>query len=95
MIQIKFTHNISPLIQKKVYFYQESWTIKQMLEDFLNQTNSKKTLKPNEISFIIGSNILNTEKNLEKTLKEVFKNNKMIKPIKIIDSNNVIGGNIC
>ena len=80
-------------ISNRIFRYEESCTIKEMLEDFLRQTNYKTTLNPEEITFIYQSRILNKEGYLNKTLKEVFKLNKnwvTIRFIDVIDPNEIV-----
>ena len=80
-------------IRNRIFRYEESCTIKEMLEDFLRQTNYKTTLNPEEITFIYQSRILNKEGYLNKTLKEVFKLNKnwvTIRFIDVIDTNEIV-----
>jgi len=78
-------------ITKRLFEYEESCTIEEMLEDFLRQTNHKMTLDPSEITFLYRSSILNQERDLNKTLKEVFKLNKNMQTIRVIDTSLVIG----
>ena len=80
-------------IGRRKFVYEESCTIKEMLEDFLRQTNYKTTLNPEEITFIYQARILNKEGYLNKTLKEVFKLNKnwvTIRFIDVIDTNEIV-----
>ena len=69
-INIRFTDGTQEEIF--LYEYEESCTIEEMLEDYLRKTHSKMTLNPEEIMFIYKSRILNKERNLNNTLKEVF-----------------------
>ena len=77
-------------ITKRLFEYEESCTIEEMLEDFLRQTNHKMTLDPSEITFLYRSSILNYESYHNKTLKEVFKLNKNMQTIRVIDTSLVI-----
>jgi len=78
-------------ITKRLFEYEESCTIKEMLEDFLRQTHSKMTLDPSKIYFLYQARILNIEEYLNKTLKEVFILNKNMPTIQVIDTSLVIG----
>ena len=91
-IHLSFTHNERPEIQKKTFEFDETCTIKEMLIDFLRKTNSKIILDMAQISFMYGVKILNQEKFFNKKIKELFKVEN--KPIKIIDANGIVGGNI-
>ena len=89
-ISLKFHHDKDADIALKTYQYDTSMKIKDMLYDFLRQTNSKMTLDTNQISFMYGG-LLNNDKNLEKTVGEIFKK-KNNQNIKIFDTGDVIGG---
>ena len=62
-----------------------------MLLDFLGKTNSKMTLDPKQITFLFAGRVINQENDLKKTVGEIFKKKNNI-PIKVIDTNDVIGG---
>jgi hypothetical protein len=78
-------------INKRVFEFDASMTVEQMLKSFLSQTNSKMILDPYEISFLFGGKILNKQENIGKLLSSVFtaRNNK---PITVSTSKNIIGG---
>lgn len=55
-------------INKKVFPFDASMSIKDMLYSFLSQTNSKSTLDPNKISFMFCGHMLNSDSYLKKQL---------------------------
>ena len=91
--KLRFQHETNADIVKQIYEYDESMKIRDMLYDFLDKTNSIKTLKPEKIFFLFGANILNSnEPNyLDMEIKEVFKhkNNALVK---VFDPGKVVGG---
>ena len=87
---IRFRHDKDADIEKKIYQYDLSWTIEQMLYDFLQKTNSKKTLDTDKICFVYGG-ILNTEKFLNKTVEQVFKSRNNV-AVLVKDTADVVGG---
>ena len=89
---LKFKHEKDDDIGKKIYEYEDSWTIRQMLLDFLQKTHSKMTLDTDKICFVYGG-ILNSEKLLNKTVKEVFKSANNV-AILVKDTGDVVGGYI-
>ena len=60
-------------MNRKNYEFNEQITIESMLKTFLRNTNSTITLEPHLISFIYHSKILNSNRFLNKQLREVFK----------------------
>ena len=78
-------------INKKTFEFMSNITIKDMLLNFLSQTKSKMTLDTKEITFLFAGRVLNQENDLKKTIAEIFKKKNNI-PIKVIDTNDVIGG---
>ena len=78
-------------INKKVYPFDGSMSIKDMLYSFLSQTNSKSTLDANKISFMFCGHMLNSDSYLKKTVAQVF-TKKSNAVIKVTDTANVIGG---
>ena len=90
-INILFIYNEGFGIQEKLFEYEDICTIKEMLEDFLRKTNSKKTLAPSDICFIYNAKILNNERFLNKRLKEVFK--ESLNRIIVKDYCDIIGYN--
>ena len=66
-----------------------------MLKTFLRNTNSTITLEPHQISIIYHSKILNSNRFLNKQLREVFKREIMIRipiKIKVLDAGMIISG---
>ena len=78
-------------INKKIFEFDTTLTIENMLLDFLGKTNSKMTLDPKQITFLFAGRVINQENDLKKTVGEIFKKKNNI-PIKVIDTNDVIGG---
>ena len=83
-------HSDDGRIDKNLEFNENS-TIRDVLVSFLEQTNSKINYNVEEISFMYNSILINSEKYLDRPIKVVFKRNNNPK-IKVIDSNNIIGG---
>ena len=77
-------------INKQLFLFSPSMTIKEMLEQFLKQTNSFAQINSNDIQFIYKGKILNTDSYLDKYVRDIFKlsNHK----VKVWDSKNIIGG---
>ena len=73
--------------------YEENTTVRNMLIDFLLKTNSKMEYSIEEITFMFNSTLINNAKYLDKPIKDVFKRSNNPK-IKVIDSNNIIGGKL-
>ena len=90
-IFLRFSHDTKNEIQNNKYFFDASITIREMLKDFLKQTNSIVTLDPGKIMFMFGTKILNKDKVLDMKVGKVFnsQNNKLIK---IIDNEKIVGG---
>ena len=91
-ILLIFTHNEDFDIQKKTFEFNKEYTIKEMLLQYLRDTNSRMILDPNKIMFMYGGKILNHEKFFNKKIKELFKHNNI--QIQITDTGGIIGGNI-
>ncbi len=77
-------------INLKIFEYNNSCLIEDMLKDFLKKTNSKDTLDVTDISFMFSGKILNKGDNLKKTVGQVFKRSNI--PIQVTDTKDVIGG---
>lgn len=91
---VKFQHNNNAEIGNKIYEYDNSCTIRDMLIDFLQKTNSKITLDPGQITFMFGGILNRNEEILNRTVGEIFKNRNNV-TVKVIDTANIVGGNIC
>ena len=59
-------------IRRYIFEYEDTCTIKEMLEDFLRKTHSKMTLEPTDINFMHYARILNCERFFNKRLHEIF-----------------------
>ena len=79
------------IINKRIFKYDTSLTIEDMLLDFLRETNSKMVLDPNQISFLFKALLINKKENLQKKVGEVFRSTHNI-AINVIDTNFIIGG---
>ena len=79
-------------VNNKVFPYDGSMTIQDMLNDFLRKTNSKITLDSNAIVFQYHAFLLNKGDNLKKTVAQIFKKDKKNVAIKVNDYQKVIGG---
>ncbi len=88
--EIKFKTN-DENINKRIFKYDTSLTIEDMLLDFLRKTNSKMILDPNQISFLFKALLINKKENLQKKVGEVFRSTHNI-AINVIDTNYIIGG---
>ena len=78
-------------INKRTFEFLSNLTIETMLREFLSKTNSKNTLDTKQITFLYAGRVINQENDLKKTIGEIFKKKNNI-PIKVIDTNDVIGG---
>ena len=90
---VKFQHNKNGDIEKKIYEYDNSCTIRDMLTDFLQKNNSKITLDPGKITFMFGGILNRNDEILNRTVGEIFKNRNNV-TVKVIDTENIVGGNI-
>ena len=88
--EIKFKTQ-DEIINKRIFKYDTSLTIEDMLLDFLRETNSKMVLDPNQISFLFKALLINKKENLQKKVGEVFRSTHNI-AINVIDTNFIIGG---
>ena len=86
LITVNFQTNYED--SNKFQFERET-TIEEMLLTFLKNSNSKVTLDPSEISFIYNAIILNTNNNLKKKIKDVFKSPYACQ-IRVIDTSNIL-----
>ena len=91
---VKFQHNTKPEIGNKIYEYDNSCTIRNMLTVFLQKTNSPITLDPGQITFMFGGILNRNEEILNRTVGEIFKNRNNV-TVKVIDTANIVGGNKC
>ena len=82
--------NFSGEFGKKQFEFDQSITVETMLKTFLNETNSRLTLEPGEITFAFKMKILNNPNFLNKSLSEVFRSGNR-NDIKIMDCAGVIG----
>ena len=78
-------------INKQSFEYNSSMIVRDMLNDFLLKTNSKKTLSTNEIAFMFGTKIINNKNFIDQPLSSIFKSKKNV-AINVRDMNDVIGG---
>ena len=79
------------IINKRIFSYNGSCLVEDMLKNFLLTTNSILTLNANDISFLWKAELINKDKNLKKTVKSFFKN--IHEPIiQVIDTSHIIGG---
>ena len=76
----------------KFYSFDIETTIESMLLNFLNTTNSKITLDPDEIAFFYLERFLNQKNNdfLKKKIKDVLRIQKNICKIRVIDIANIM-----
>ena len=81
-------------IDNRLFECDSSWTIKQMLEYFLSQTNSKMILDIDKIVFMHSNVIINAPNMLDKKVEKIF-NKRNNAPIKVQkDLGNIIGGKL-
>jgi hypothetical protein len=64
--------------------------IESMLKTYLNETNSKQSLKNSDILFIYGDKILNSNPFIHMKIENIF--NRQKKTITVKDKNKIIGG---
>ena len=76
----------------KTITYDRNQTVESLLNEFLTQTNSVKTLDPSKIYFMYNSHIDNEKKKLTKKISEVFKGAAYEFKINVTDTEGVIGG---
>ncbi len=76
----------------KTITYDRNQTVESLLNEFLTQTNSVKTLDPSKIYFMYNSHIVNEKKKLTKKISEVFKGAAYEFKINVTDTEGVIGG---
>ena len=92
-IHLSFTLGAKNL--NKDYQLNTSMTVRQVIEQFLKDTNSIMKYTTNDISFSCNSKILNKEENLDKPLskvltKSVLKTGNAV--VKIYETIDIIGG---
>ena len=78
---------------KDITFSKES-TIEELLMEFLKQTNSVMTLDQDKIVFMNKAKIMNKPDNLKKKIGSYFNNSVKMVEIKVLDTGNVLGGEI-
>ena len=78
----------------KMYEYNTSTTIKDMLYDYLKQTNSIMTLDAEKITFMAKGILNNKESTLNKTVGQYFKALDNV-VVKVYDNSGIIGRNVC
>ena len=90
-ISIKFDTNLEK-INKQLFVFEPSLTIREMLNIFLRDTESKSELSLDQIQFVFKGKILNSPQFFDLHLRDIFRfsNHK----VKVWDSKNIIGGNI-
>ena len=76
----------------KIISFDRNKTIESLLNQFLTETNSKKTLDPAKIYFMYNSHILNQPDKISKTIKDVLKGQHAEFKINVTDTEGVIGG---
>ena len=83
----KFVYGDTKTIQ-----YDRNQTIESLLNTFLVETNSIKTLDTTKIYFMYNSSIINNKNKLQKKIKDIFKNSSNEFKINVTDTEGVIGG---
>ena len=78
--------------ETKTISYDRNQKVENLLNEFLTQTNSKKTLDTKKIYFMYNSHIVNDQKKLQKKISEVFKGQAYEYKITVTDTEGVIGG---
>ena len=92
MVNINFIADFEDMSKKSFYFGEEN-TIESMLLKFLSANNSKIFLDSEKILFLYKNKVLNSNSNLKKKIRDVFKKEIVIQiPIKIIviDKGNIL-----
>ena len=80
-------------VYERIFKYESSCQIEDMLIQFLKETHSIITLNTDDIVFLFGPRILNKMPTLKKTVGEIFKDGNCRNIIKVIDNNAIIGSN--
>ena len=78
--------------EKRLFFeYDETCTIQNMLYYYLRQINHEMTLEKMRITFLYSGKILNDDRYLNKTVRQIFKSkiNVSIR-VKINESNHIV-----
>lgn len=70
--------------------FDKKITVREMLNTFLDKTNSIKTLDQKKIMFFHGTNLLNLPKFIDQNIENVFGRGKIT--IQVKDKGNFIGG---
>ena len=70
--------------------FNKKMTVREMLNNFLDKTNSVKTLDLKKLMFFHGTILLNSPKFIDKSIENIFGRGKII--IQIKDRGNYIGG---
>ena len=87
-LNISFIYNKN--LPKTTFDFDKKITVKEMLNRFLQSTNSITTLDTKKIMFFHGTNLINLPKFLDKNIENVFGRGKIT--IQIKDKGNIIGG---
>ena len=72
-----------------IFTYEDSFTVENILKDFLSKTESRITLDPMDISFIYKSKVINKSNYLSQKIGQLFKNERNI--ISVLDIDHIIG----
>ena len=72
--------------------FDRNRTIEDLLNQFLDETNSIRTLDPSKIYFMYNSHIINQPIKLSKAIKDIFKGATREFKITVTDTEGVIGG---
>ena len=68
--------------------FSKQTSVKKVLEEFLKKFDTQITLDVDKIVFMYNSLILNSPKNLNRTISQINRRNEML--IRVIDSGNVL-----
>lgn len=85
--------NIKFIYRKNLHVtldFDKKITVREMLNAFLDHTNSIKTLDQKKIMFFHGTNLLNLPRFIDKNIENVF--GRGIITIQVKDKGNFIGG---
>ena len=91
-VEIKFEKDLEN-INKKLFEFEPSLKIRDMLKIFLSKTQSRNELNLSLIHFVYKGKVLNSPLFLDKYIKDVFRFNNNNK-VRVLGTKNIIGGNM-
>ena len=89
-VRVKFDTEVES-INSKLFEFEPSLKIRDMLKIFLSKTQSRNELSLSLIEFVYNGKILNSPLFLDKYLKDIFRFNNNIN-VRVMESEKIIGG---